>query len=61
VLSAELRFHYRKTELPGSVVLAASFDTTPDDPDAIRERQKKLLAQRRATQPVDQPSWGRCS
>jgi len=55
----ELRFHYRKTELPpGSVVLAASFDTTPDDSDAIRERQKKLLAQRRATQPVDQPSCG---
>lgn len=56
---AELRFAYRKAELPpGSVVLAARFSTTPDDSDAIRERQKKGLAQRRATQPVDQPSCG---
>ena len=55
----ELRFGYRSAELPpGGVVLAASFETTADDPDAIRERQKKGLAQRRATQPVDQPSCG---
>lgn len=55
----ELRFHYRRTELPpGGVVLAASFATTADDPDAIRERQRRLMAQRRATQPVDQPSCG---
>ena len=56
---AELRFAYRKTELPpGSVVLSATFATAADDPDAIRERQKAGLAQRRATQPVDQPSCG---
>ncbi|MFI5314211.1 MAG: UDP-N-acetylmuramate dehydrogenase [Myxococcota bacterium] len=56
---AELRFGYRRTELPaGAVVLAATFATTADDPDAIRERQKRQLAQRRATQPVDQPSCG---
>jgi UDP-N-acetylmuramate dehydrogenase len=55
----ELRFHYRRTELPaGAVVLAAAFATSADEPDAIRERQKRLLAQRRATQPVDQPSCG---
>jgi len=57
--AAELRFHYRRTELaPGAIVLAASFATHADEPDAIRERQKRLLAQRRATQPVDQPSCG---
>jgi UDP-N-acetylmuramate dehydrogenase len=56
---AELRFRYRHTELPaGAVVLAATFATSADDPDAIRERQKRHLAQRRATQPVDQPSCG---
>jgi UDP-N-acetylmuramate dehydrogenase len=56
---SELHFAYRRVDLPpGSVVLAASFATTPDDPDAIRERQKKGLAQRRATQPIDQPSCG---
>jgi UDP-N-acetylmuramate dehydrogenase len=55
----ELRFHYRRTELPpGAVVLAASFATTADEPEAIRERHKRLMAQRRATQPVDQPSCG---
>jgi UDP-N-acetylmuramate dehydrogenase len=54
-----LRFHYRRTELPpGAIVLAASFATRADEPDAIRERHKRLLAQRRATQPVDQPSCG---
>ena len=56
---AELAFHYRRTELPtGAVVLAARFATTPDEPEAIRARQKQLLAERRATQPVDQPSCG---
>jgi len=56
---AELRFHYRRTELPsGGVVLAAAFATSGDQPDAVRERHKRHLAQRRATQPVDQPSCG---
>jgi UDP-N-acetylmuramate dehydrogenase len=54
-----LRFHYRRTELPpGAVVVSATFRTESADPAAIRERQKALLAQRRATQPVDQPSCG---
>jgi UDP-N-acetylmuramate dehydrogenase len=56
---AELAFHYRKCELPaGAVVLAATFETTADAPERIRERQKQLMAERRATQPVDQPSCG---
>ncbi len=56
---AELGFRYRHAELPGgAVVLAASFATTADSPDAIRERHKSLMAKRRATQPVDQPSCG---
>ncbi len=57
--SSELRFHYRRTELaPGAVVVSATFRTEAATPAAIRERQKTLLAQRRATQPVDQPSCG---
>ena len=56
---SELSFHYRRTDLPeGAVVLAASFATSADAPDAIRARQKALMADRRATQPVDQPSCG---
>lgn len=55
----DLRFHYRSTELsPGAVVVSATFRTSPGSPDEIRERQKAHLAQRRATQPVDQPSCG---
>jgi UDP-N-acetylmuramate dehydrogenase len=55
----ELVFHYRATELPGgAVVVSATFRTWPASPDEIRERQKLFLAQRRATQPLDQPSCG---
>ena len=54
-----LTFHYRATELPaGAVVVSATFRTERAAPDEIRERQRALLAQRRATQPVDQPSCG---
>jgi UDP-N-acetylmuramate dehydrogenase len=54
-----LVFRYRATELPaGAVVVSATFRTEPAPPEQIRERQKTLLAQRRATQPVDQPSCG---
>jgi UDP-N-acetylmuramate dehydrogenase len=56
---AELAFHYRRTELAAdAVVLSARFATRPDAPEAIRARQRQLLAERRATQPVDQPSCG---
>ncbi len=55
----ELVFRYRATELPaGAVVLSATFRTGSADSGEIRERQKSQLAQRRATQPVDQPSCG---
>jgi UDP-N-acetylmuramate dehydrogenase len=57
--AAELRFQYRRLELPrGALITQASFRTEPDDPDAIRSRMQDLLAERRATQPVDQLSFG---
>ncbi len=56
---AALAFRYRATALPpGAVVVAARFRTEPGAKAEIREAQKQLLAQRRATQPVDQPSCG---
>ncbi len=56
---ADLLFRYRELALsPGAVVVSATFRTAPATPDEIRERQKLLLSQRRATQPVDQPSCG---
>ncbi len=55
----EIVFRYRASELPpGAVVVSATFRTEPAPSEEIRERQKALLAQRRATQPVDQPSCG---
>ena len=57
--NAELGFRYRTATLPpGAVVTEATFGTTAGTPDEIRERQKQSMAQRRATQPVDQPSCG---
>ena len=57
--AGSLVFRYRAAELPPSaVVLSATFRTAPAEPDEIRERQKQSMAQRRATQPVDQPSCG---
>jgi UDP-N-acetylmuramate dehydrogenase len=54
-----LGFRYRHAELrPGAIVVAARFHTEEGDGGEIRTRQKGLLAQRRATQPVDQPSCG---
>jgi UDP-N-acetylmuramate dehydrogenase len=54
-----LGFGYRRAELPaGAVVSAARFRVTSDEPAAIRARMQELLARRRATQPVDQPSFG---
>jgi UDP-N-acetylmuramate dehydrogenase len=54
-----LGFRYRAAALPpGGVVVSARFQTAKGTKAAIRAEQKKLLAQRRATQPVDQPSCG---
>jgi UDP-N-acetylmuramate dehydrogenase len=60
VLTAgEVGFRYRGTSLPtGAVVLAATFRGDPTPAAEIRERQRRHLAQRRATQPIDQPSCG---
>lgn len=54
-----LGFRYRAAALPaGGVIASARFDTHKGAKAAIRAEQKRLLAARRATQPVDQPSCG---
>jgi UDP-N-acetylmuramate dehydrogenase len=59
VPARDLRFRYRGLELPqGAVLIAARFALRPDEPREIRARMQQLLAQRRRTQPVDQPSFG---
>ncbi len=54
-----LVWRYRALELPDSaVVVAGRFRTQPDEPAAIRARMDALLARRRETQPVTEPSCG---
>ena len=57
----ELAFGYRRsflTEHPEAVVLYAAFRLSPGEPEAIRETMRDLLARRKASQPLEQPSAG---
>jgi UDP-N-acetylmuramate dehydrogenase len=56
----ELGFVYRGARglAPGEVVLAARFVLQPSEPAAVRAAIDRHLAHRRATQPIDQPSFG---
>ena len=57
----ELAFGYRRsflTEHPEAVVLYAEFRLSAGDPEAIRERQRSLMARRKASQPLEWPSAG---
>ena len=59
VPATELRWHYRRLELPaGALVLAGRFGLEPDEPESIRERMRESMERRRATQPVNEPSCG---
>jgi UDP-N-acetylmuramate dehydrogenase len=57
---AALRFRYRGLVglAPGSIVLSALLAVELADRRAIERETDELLARRRATQPVDQPSCG---
>ncbi len=56
----EMDFVYRGARglAPGAVVLAARFVLHPADRARVRAEIDRHLAHRRATQPVDQPSFG---
>ncbi len=55
----ELRFAYRKLELPPTaVLLAARFETRPGSSGEIRAAMQRAMSARRETQPVDQLSCG---
>jgi UDP-N-acetylmuramate dehydrogenase len=59
VAKDELHFAYRHLERrEGVVLLSALFATEPDAPELIRERMRTYMAQRKATQPVDELSCG---
>jgi len=56
----EMGFAYRAARglEPGEVILAARFSLVPADPALVRAAIDRHLAYRRATQPIDQPSFG---
>jgi UDP-N-acetylmuramate dehydrogenase len=60
--NTECGFGYRdsvfKSELAGSVILEASFTTSLDVPERIRERIKRVQKHRRDTQPIEKRSLG---
>ncbi len=58
--ASALRFHYRALRglAPGSIVLSALLAVELADRRTIERETDELLARRRATQPVDQPSCG---
>lgn len=58
--AGELDFVYRGARglAPGEVVLAARFGLHASEPAAVRAAIERHLAHRRATQPIDQPSFG---
>ena len=56
---AQLRFSYRKLELPAdSVVLEAEFSLTPGSRENMREQLRQLLKARKEKQPWQLPSAG---
>ncbi len=57
--AGELGLSYRHSELPSrSVVVAATFQLTPEDPAVVRARLDEHRAQRRRTQPLRARSCG---
>lgn len=57
--AAELRLGYRSSAgLGGRLVLAAEFGLRPDEPEAIRLRQREMLESRRSSQPLQAASCG---
>ena len=60
--NADCQFAYRgsifKSSRPGWVILAATFATTADEPDRIRQRIKQVQQHRKDTQPIEKRSLG---
>lgn len=56
--ASELRFEYRRTNIPDPIVLSAVFRVTPDDPVRLRDRIKEIAAYKKRTQPLAEKSAG---
>lgn len=54
----ELAFAYRQSSLDDLVILEAAFELTPDDPDEIARRMRKIWITKKASQPLSHQSAG---
>lgn len=54
----ELAFAYRQSSLDDLVILDAAFELTPDDPDEIARRMRKIWITKKANQPLSHQSAG---
>jgi len=55
---AELRFGYRRTNIPDPIILWAAFTLHETDPIELRERVKAIFAYKKSTQPLAEHSAG---
>jgi UDP-N-acetylmuramate dehydrogenase len=59
ISAAEMAFAYRKAAVPDDFIFVeAVFEGRRDDPDAIRARMEKLVAERESSQPVRTKTGG---
>lgn len=56
--ASEVKFGYRGTNIPDPLILSATFNLTPTDPLALRERVKEIFAFKKSTQPLGDNSAG---
>ncbi len=54
----DLRFEYRKLDLPGKIIISVMLDLVPGDPGAIKEKIQAHQEQKRLTQPIAEASAG---
>lgn len=55
---AELRFDYRRTNIPDPLILWAAFSLEETDPVALRDKVKEIFAYKKSTQPLAEHSAG---
>jgi len=54
----QLKFEYRKTNIPDPVILATTFRLEHSDPVKLRDRVKEIFAFKKSTQPLAEHSAG---
>jgi UDP-N-acetylmuramate dehydrogenase len=55
---SELKFDYRKSNIPDPVILWSAFSLQETDPIALRDRVKEVFAYKKSTQPLAEHSAG---